>query len=482
VDARSGLQLACEVLLCRLNVASASDSINGNWSYSYDDFNRLSTSCQPTSSCPGSPTLAFTYLYDQFGNRWHQNASGQQGQQAPQPNYTFDTHNRISNPDSLVTYDAAGNETNDGFHQYTYDAEGRVVQIDNDTSWVVYDAFGNRVEENLGAGVTDWVYGFSERPIWGFTAANQNSGGLRSEIYAGNVHLATYANNRTYFDYGDGVGSLRTHTSTVPLTPNDLCLNLPFGDGLNCAGSSPNPVHFTGQALDPHGLTHLMYRDLSTTQGRWVVPDPAGMSAADPTNPQSWNRYSYVLNNPMSAADPDGLDCVYLNNAGDGVESIDQNSNPEECGSNGGYWVNGGVTSAQINSEAGTVDLTGTTNGVDNNTSSHYQDSGMSSPPLWQGISDWYQHFINDWNRRIDAHRPPPQRPSTLDPLQYINNIMMGAVPVFPSAGSTGRTAPANLKEQLAMEQVKANPGGKRLPLQMNDATLARKPRLGQNE
>jgi len=196
----------------------------------------------------------------------------------------------------------------------------------------------------------------------------------------------------------------------------------------------------------------------------------------------SWNRYSYVLNNPMSAADPDGLDCVYLNNAGDGVESIDQNSNPEECGSNGGYWVNGGVTSAQINSEAGTVDLTGTTNGVDNNTSSHYQDSGMSSPPLWQGISDWYQHFINDWNRRIDAHRPPPQRPSTLDPLQYINNIMMGAVPVFPSAGSTGRTAPANLKEQLAMEQVKANPGGKRLPLQMNDATLARKPRLGQNE
>jgi filamentous hemagglutinin len=43
-------------------------------------------------------------------------------------------------------------------------------------------------------------------------------------------------------------------------------------------------------------------------------------------------------------------------------------------------------------------------------------------------------------------------------------------VPVSPSRGSTGRTTPRDLKEQLAMEQVKANPGaGKKLPLQMND-------------
>lgn len=39
-----------------------------------------------------------------------------------------------------------------------------------------------------------------------------------------------------------------------------------------------------------------------------------------------------------------------------------------------------------------------------------------------------------------------------------------------PSRGSTGRTGPRDLKEQLAMEQVQANPGaGKKLPLQMND-------------
>jgi len=40
-----------------------------------------------------------------------------------------------------------------------------------------------------------------------------------------------------------------------------------------------------------------------------MTPDPAGMAAVDPGNPQSWNRYAYVLNNPMSYVDASGLSC-----------------------------------------------------------------------------------------------------------------------------------------------------------------------------
>jgi hypothetical protein len=45
---------------------------------------------------------------------------------------------------------------------------------------------------------------------------------------------------------------------------------------------------------------------LSTPQGRWITPDPYDGSM-DFTNPQSLNRYAYVMNNPANATDPTGL-------------------------------------------------------------------------------------------------------------------------------------------------------------------------------
>ena len=60
--------------------------------------------------------------------------------------------------------------------------------------------------------------------------------------------------------------------------------------------------------------------------------------------------YSYVLNNPLKYVDPTGLDCAYLNDAGDGIESSDRDSGIGECNSNGGYWVSGMVNQVSVNS------------------------------------------------------------------------------------------------------------------------------------
>ena len=36
-------------------------------------------------------------------------------------------------------------------------------------------------------------------------------------------------------------------------------------------------------------------------------PDPAGLAAVNPADPQSWNRYGYVIGDPLNLTDPSGL-------------------------------------------------------------------------------------------------------------------------------------------------------------------------------
>jgi hypothetical protein len=47
---------------------------------------------------------------------------------------------------------------------------------------------------------------------------------------------------------------------------------------------------------------------MSSAQGRFTSTDPKQFSARTLANPQKWNKYAYVHNNPLSSVDPDGLD------------------------------------------------------------------------------------------------------------------------------------------------------------------------------
>lgn len=52
------------------------------------------------------------------------------------------------------------------------------------------------------------------------------------------------------------------------------------------------------------GLNHLNGRVEDSITGRFISADPLGI---DPANTQSYNRYSYVLNNPLTHTDPSGF-------------------------------------------------------------------------------------------------------------------------------------------------------------------------------
>jgi RHS repeat-associated protein len=63
---------------------------------------------------------------------------------------------------------------------------------------------------------------------------------------------------------------------------------------------------FTGKERDAEsGLDYFGARYYSSAQGRFTSVDPA-IDSAVLTQPQSWNRYAYVLNNPLTIIDPDG--------------------------------------------------------------------------------------------------------------------------------------------------------------------------------
>jgi RHS repeat-associated protein len=64
---------------------------------------------------------------------------------------------------------------------------------------------------------------------------------------------------------------------------------------------------FTGYERDAEtGLDYAQARYFSSAQGRFTSADPLTASG-EPTDPQTWNRYAYVSNNPLVYADPSGL-------------------------------------------------------------------------------------------------------------------------------------------------------------------------------
>jgi len=277
-------------------IVLANDSVNGNWTYSYDAFNRLAA-----ASATGQ---GYSYAYDRFGNRWQQN-----GPHSAQPG--FDANNHIVGLG--MTYDAAGNETNDGTSAYTYDSENRIISAVNNstgTSSYQYGADGRRIRKaTAAAGTVDFLYDLSGHEIAQVTSSG---GWTRGEIYAGGRHLGTYtggASGNTYFTFADWLGTERARSVAGVTTACETITNIPFGDWLTAAGScgDPSPMHFTGKERDSEsGIDYFGARYYASNMGRWTSPDPSGLLFAAPSNPQSFNLGAYVENNPINGIDTDG--------------------------------------------------------------------------------------------------------------------------------------------------------------------------------
>ena len=229
------------------------------------------------------------------------------------PNYN-NSQNQYLQGWNGVAYDPGGNGNllNDTFNSYTWDVYGDMASANGVTA--TYDAFGRMVELANGPqrALAQLVYS----PADGSVLAETSAQGLVqafAQLPGGGYALYVSSSNVYYYSHPDWLGSTRL-LSTPSRGPIPTMAYAPFGEGY--AGGLAGYVTFTsgGYAFTVNpgenqgsGLDDFMFRRYSPGQSRWISPDPAGLAAVDPSNPQTWNRYAYVANNPLSFVDPLGL-------------------------------------------------------------------------------------------------------------------------------------------------------------------------------
>ncbi len=171
------------------------------------------------------------------------------------------------------------------------------------------------------------------------TSRNVNTGAqTQGQYYWGGKRVGFYSGGSLYFQHQDWMGTERARTTYNGGVEGKFA-SLPFGDGLTTvSGTDLDAYHFATVDHDYEDETdHAQFRQYSEAQGHWLAPDPYGGSH-DFSNPQSFNRYAYVLNNPLSNVDPDGRECVWGDGSYDASDDPDTGS-PEGCAAAGGNYV-----------------------------------------------------------------------------------------------------------------------------------------------
>lgn len=136
-----------------------------------------------------------------------------------------------------------------------------------------------------------------------------------------------------YFEY-DKVSRLKSLTSTTDNPYPELAHQAafqfdPFGsEWTSDILGTKQKLRFTGHERDLMDPTHttddldyMHARHYNLNLARFLSVDPVG---GDPLRPQSWNGYSYVLNNPLNFVDPTGMMWFNMNGEWTFYEGVDE--------------------------------------------------------------------------------------------------------------------------------------------------------------
>jgi RHS repeat-associated protein len=316
----------------------ASNTLSEN--FAYDSLNRLASYETSSPGLSPQPIKTVSLSYNAIGNITSKSDVG---------TYSYPASGVASTRPGAVsqvtggpaeigtrsyTYDAAGNMTgaagNGRFASVSYTSFNLPVQLSGreaNYSWA-YGADHERVRETRSGSRTTYYFhpdnanGLAfEQERYGPTVINRHYVSALGRTFlvmesTGEVSAKTAPGKYQYW-HTDQLGSVVAVTAANGTVKKRLSYD-PFGKRRQITGAydpagnliveqqgdSSTDRGFTGhEHLDDVGIIHMNGRTYDPVIGRFMQADPRLQA---PDQLQNYNRYSYVLNNPLNATDPTG--------------------------------------------------------------------------------------------------------------------------------------------------------------------------------
>jgi RHS repeat-associated protein len=277
----------------------------GSNTYAYDGVGRLAAST--------TNGVAESYTYDRYGNLTERTRGGVTIRFGIDP-----VNNRAGQPGKpsnvLASYDPYGNVVSEGTSSYTYDALN--IAATGPSATYLYDADDERVATIVGNTYRYTLRGVDQKVLREVSNTAGTWSWSKDYIYRGAALLAEVTPAGTHHYHLDHLGSPRMVTdesTALRLATHDF---FPFGSDTSDSTTDGQRLRFTGHERDlgigaeGAGLDYMHARYYTAAWGRFLSVDPSMDLKKTLPNPQMWNRYAYVLNNPTRYTDPDGREHV----------------------------------------------------------------------------------------------------------------------------------------------------------------------------
>lgn len=308
----------------RGNLLTLAESGQSTFSYTYDHLSRLTD-----YRIQNSPTALETYNYSAIGN-FTIFKGATVSYTGSQP------HAATSRSGNYYGYDDNGNMTSrtEAGISYTqnFDKENRLTSVvtGGQTTTFRYDPSGQRTMTIEPNGVkTYFPFPNYEYEVNGATTKQRSTYSLAGQAIA--IRERVNSNAPTfYYLYTDHLGSTSMMAYTMGgVLAGSTARYTPFGEYVG--GVAPS------QTVTDRGFTGHQHNDsikLIYMNARFYVPGLGRFASADTIvpnagNPQSYNRYSYVYNNPLNYTDPTGHDGMWCNDPSEATSGCNATPKPK---------------------------------------------------------------------------------------------------------------------------------------------------------